>query len=460
MLITCTHCQANLDITSDLYGQVVQCPICNGKLQIAAPAASAAETLPTGAAKPERHGWKESDHANVDFLKACLIGTGLTVVWLVCMIPEPIRGTIGAIFLDRGWVDYMETWFFFWGLTILYFKWVKIQHQEKATLLNLFPSNLGDEVNSSTVGAFIDNIYDMPAVMRDSIIVNRIRKALELFEIRNSKSEVEALLNSASTVDANRSTGSYSLVKVFLWAIPILGFIGTVLGLSQAVGSLSIDTSDPEALKGAISNLTGGLGVAFDTTLLGLVLSMILSFPLAAVQKKEDETLTLIDAFCSEKLLPRLNDSYLDQAIKEETALLLQAENLPEMVNSLSKAHGTFLENLNLTTSQLRDTGASLRSLLSDNQSAATQIHLRMAQSFDSANQQLLETQKTLAHSFTQATDRLSKSATQLIAQSEGELNANLKRLANGIESFNANLKAIGVPAQGGRKGFLGLFGN
>jgi uncharacterized membrane-anchored protein YhcB (DUF1043 family) len=83
-----------------------------------------------------------------------------------------------------------------------------------------------------------------------------------------------------------------------------------------------------------------------------------------------------------------------------------------------------------------------------------------MAQSFDSANQQLLETQKTLAHSFTQATDRLSKSATQLIAQSEGELNANLKRLANGIESFNANLKAIGVPAQGGRKGFLGLFGN
>ena len=457
MLIACTHCQANLDITSDLYGQVVQCPICNGKLQIDAPAL---EALPSGNAKPARHGWKESDHANVDFLKACLIGTGITILWLVCMIPEPIRGTIGAIFLDRGWVDYMETWFFFWGLTILYFKWVKIQHQEKATLLNLFPSNLGDEVNSSTVGAFIDNIYEMPAVMRDSIIVNRIRKALELFEIRNSKSEVEALLNSASTVDSNRSAGSYSLVKVFLWAIPILGFIGTVLGLSQAVGSLSIDTSNPEALKGAISNLTGGLGVAFDTTLLGLVLSMILSFPLAAVQKKEDETLTLIDAFCSEKLLPRLNDSHVDQAIKEETALLLQAENLPEMVNSLSKAHGTFLENLNLATTQLRDTGASLRSLLSDNQSAATQIHARMAQSFDAANQQLLETQKTLAHSFTQATDRLSKSAAQLIAQSEGELNGNLKRLAGGIEAFNANLKAIGVPAQGARKGFLGLFGS
>ena len=90
----------------------------------------------------------------------------------------------------------------------------------------------------------------------------------------------------------------------------IIGFIGTVQGLSTAVGSLNMgDTADPEALKASLNSLTGGLGVAFDTTLLGLVLSMILSFPLAAVQKKEDEMLTLVDVFCTEKLLPKLNDT-------------------------------------------------------------------------------------------------------------------------------------------------------
>jgi flagellar motor component MotA len=100
------------------------------------------------------------------------------------------------------------------------------------------------------------------------------------------------MLNAQSDIDAKRSAGSYALLKVFLWAIPILGFIGTVLGLSIAVGNPDMsNTADPEAIKGAIGTLTGGLGVAFDTTLLGLVLSMIMSVPMAAMQKREEERL-------------------------------------------------------------------------------------------------------------------------------------------------------------------------
>ena len=117
----------------------------------------------------------------------------------------------------------------------------------------------------------------------------------------------------------------------------IIGFIGTVQGLSTAVGSLNMgDTADPEALKASLNSLTGGLGVAFDTTLLGLVLSMILSFPLAAVQKKEDEMLTLVDVFCTEKLLPKLNDTGTS---RRRDGLLEQAESLPAMVDVLAQAH-------------------------------------------------------------------------------------------------------------------------
>jgi hypothetical protein len=144
----------------------------------------------------------------------------------------------------------------------------------------------------------------MPASMRDSIFVNRIRKALELFEARNSKSE--AMLNSLSAVDANRSNGSYALVKVFLWAIPILGFIGTMVGLAGLHSSLVFDASDPAAIKAAFSNLTGALCFVFDPPLLGVILAMFLSFLMALIQKQEEKALTMIDAFCSEKLLPKL----------------------------------------------------------------------------------------------------------------------------------------------------------
>ena len=448
MLIACSHCQANLDISPDLYGQVVQCPVCNGKLKIDAPA----EDLPTLTGKPVRHGWQESDHANVNPLHAFLIGFGLSAVWLACMFIPPIRSSFGAIFVDRGWVDYAETWFFFWGMAILYLKYFKIKHQERAMLLNLFPSNIGDAVDSSTVSAFIDNIYDMPSSMRDSIIVNRIRKALELFEARNSKSEAEAMLNTLSDVDANRSSGSFALVKVFLWAIPILGFIGTVQGLAVAVGSLNIDASNPEALKGAIGNLTGGLGIAFDTTLLGLILSMLLSFPLALIQKQDEEVLTMIDVFCSEKLLPKLNEES-GQPDPTSDNILAQAENLPEMVNSLAKAHSTFLDNLNQAT-------LAVRQLLHDNQKATNEIHSTMSQAFNAANNQLIETQKAITRTYTNASEQLTKSATQLIAHTEGELNSSLRRIANGIDSFNENLKQRGVPVQGGGRRFFGLFKN
>ncbi len=303
MLFTCPHCKTSLDVAPEYAGQTVQCPACSGRLKIPETLADSAQNQ-----HPERKGWEEKDHANVNFTKSLAIGTGISVAFLLLMVP--FRSGIGALFLERGWVNYAETFLFCWGMTILVMKWRMIQHQHRATMIELFPARLGREITCDTVGAFIDNIYHVPITLRDSLIVNRIRKALELFESRPDNSEIATFLSTQSDIDANRSSGSYSLLKVFLWAIPILGFIGTVLGLSVAVSSLAMgDTGNPDALKTSINNLTGGLGVAFDTTLLGLVLSMIMSFPMAAVRNKEDETLTLIDAFCTEKLLPRLNDS-------------------------------------------------------------------------------------------------------------------------------------------------------
>ena len=303
MLIACSHCQADLDISSGLYGQFVKCPVCNRKLKINAPA----EQLPNTEGKPVRHGWSESDPAKVNALHAFLIGLVVSAVWLACcMYVPPIRFSIGGIFVDRGWAGFAVTWLFFWGTAILYLKLLKIKYQERTALLNLFPSKIGGVVDSSTVGAFIDNIYGMPAQVRGSMAVNRIRKALELFEARNSKIEAEAMLDSLSAVDANRSNGSYALVKVFLWAIPVLGFIGTMQGFGIMHSSLDFDPTDPAAIKAAFSNLTGGLSLCFDPTLLGVVLSMFLSFLLALIQKRDEKALAMIDSICSEKLLPKL----------------------------------------------------------------------------------------------------------------------------------------------------------
>jgi flagellar motor component MotA len=431
MLVPCPHCKTDLDASPDHAGQTVQCPACGGRLQVPAAPEPSANGASTSGRRPQRSGWEEKDHANVHFWKSLGIGVAVTICFLGALFPFADSG-FGALFLKRGWVNYAETFLFVWGMTILYMKWKKNQHQERATLLELFPVRIGTEIHRDNVGEFIDNIYKTPLSLRDSLFVNRIRKALELFESRTNNGEVSAFLSTQSDIDANRSSGSYSLLKVFLWAIPILGFIGTVQGLSVAVASLAMgDTSNPEALKASIDSLTGGLAVAFDTTLLGLILSMFMSFPMAAVQKKEDEALTLIDSICTEKLLPKLNDSR-DVA---GDLLIEQANSIPDLVASLARAHETFLVNLNESTRQLRDSGAAMKERLDTHQ-------------------------KTVEESFTESVRRLNETSAEVFNRSSTELSKTFERIATGIDLINDALRDLGqnkIPDEAKRKkGFFG----
>ena len=412
MLVSCPNCSTGLDVAPEHAGQTLQCPACRGTFTVAADAAKQAGGLER---RIEREGWHEGDHANPNFAISLLIGLGAAAVVLLALVP--FKDTrVGELFLARGWVNWAETVLFCWGLTILVMKWRMNKRQERAALLDLFPQHLGKQIDRTTVGGFIDNIYKVPLRLRDSLIVNRIRKALELFEVRPKNAEVATFLSTQSDVDANRSSGSYALVKVFLWAIPILGFIGTVMGLSVAVGSLSMgDAANPDDLKNAIASLTDGLGTAFDTTLLGLILSIFLSFPMAVVQKQEDETLTIIDAFCNEKVLPKLNDS--KHAGTDE--LLEKAESIPQLVLSLAKAHEVFIENLNESTVQLSESGTALR-------------------------EGLRQHQETVEGSFKQAVEKLTDTSTEIFLRSDKELNHTFERLAAGIDQMNRLLREVG----------------
>jgi biopolymer transport protein ExbB/TolQ len=412
MLVTCPHCNTDLAVTPELLGQTVQCPACQGRLKVPA---NETKSETSTRSRTQRSGWLERDHANVDFIKSFIFGTLITACFLALLFPF-IKSPIGALFLSRGWVNYAESFLFFWGMTILAMKWRQNQRQIRATMLELFPQRIGNEINCNNVGSFIDNIYKIPPSMRDSLIVNRIRKALELFENRTDNSEVATFLSTQSDIDANRSSGSYALLKVFLWAIPILGFIGTVQGLSVAVASLAMgDTTNPEALKASINALTGGLSVAFDTTLLGLILSMFMSFPMAAVQKKEDETLTLIDAFCTDKLLPKLNDTHNPAS----SALLENAESIPGLVSSLALAHETFLINLNSATKLLSEAGETL-------------------------NKRLASHQDTVESSFKDAIAKLTETGTASLTKTQEEMNKNLTKIATGFDIINSTLRELG----------------
>ena len=160
------------------------------------------------------------------------------------------------------------------------------------------------------------------------------------------------MMVSQSAIDGSRIMGSYIIIRAFLWAIPLLGFIGTVVGLSHAIGGMSFaNVEDVEKIVGSINNVTSGLGTAFDATLLGLVLAVILNFPLNSLSKSEEETLNDIDAFCNEVLLPRLNDGPStgshDLAAVADTVVKALANAQKEFLTDLNELSTRMLEYAN-----------------------------------------------------------------------------------------------------------------
>ena len=91
---------------------------------------------------------------------------------------------------------------------------------------------------------------------------------------------------------------SYLLPRYISWAVPILGFIGTVLGISLAADGIRRIIGSDAGLSGLSSDLSGAiapLGIAFDTTLIALSLSVVLTLFLTLVQRDEERILAAIE---------------------------------------------------------------------------------------------------------------------------------------------------------------------
>ncbi|MEC7567144.1 MAG: MotA/TolQ/ExbB proton channel family protein [Planctomycetota bacterium] len=94
--------------------------------------------------------------------------------------------------------------------------------------------------------------------------------------------------------DADRQYDGYSLVRIIIWATPMLGFLGTVMGITQALGDLATQQLG-EDLNAAMQGLFAGLYVAFDTTALALSLSILLMFLQFMSDQVETQLLRAVD---------------------------------------------------------------------------------------------------------------------------------------------------------------------
>jgi len=212
-------------------------------------------------------------------------------------------------FTQRGFVPYAIVFLFCWSIAILFLKSGKLKLQRKALQLPILPENPEFVLSSNTVGEVTKRIHQVVDEPRQFILLNRIEIALSNLKNLGRVADLDEILRSQGEQDESTVETSYSIISGFVWAIPVLGFIGTVEGLSLSIGGFGQVLSSTEQLseiKSSLQHVTAGLSIAFETTLQGLLAALVVQLLLTQTKKREEEFLDDCAEYCVRNVVGRL----------------------------------------------------------------------------------------------------------------------------------------------------------
>ena len=192
---------------------------------------------------------------------------------------------------------------FFVGLGELLMRFLEARVERK----ELGHQYLPEDDTTVLIKQALPKIYKRVSITKDSdkrFLPHLIKRIITVFQTTNSVENASAVLNSSIELRSQDIDLNYSMIRYIMWVIPTFGFIGTVIGIALALNYAGEPgkAQDPELL----TELTLRLAVAFNTTLLALVMSAILVLIMHVVQSFEERMVTRCGHYCLDNLVNRL----------------------------------------------------------------------------------------------------------------------------------------------------------
>lgn len=355
-------------------------------------------------------------------------------------------------------VEYVETIMFFVGMAALGIKALDLAVQQQSLARPLLgPPQAGGQPISDCP-RLAAHLARLPERRQDEYYARRLRNGLNFVQRRNTAEGLDDELRYLGDLDAEDAHGGYGLVRMVIWAIPILGFLGTVIGITEAIASLS-----PQALETSLPAVVAGLGVAFDTTALALALSIMLFFTQFYVDRLEGKLLARVADQVAEELLGRFQvipagpDGQLVALRRLGETLLGTTEQLVQRQAELWRASVEAMQER--STRVLDVAGQQLQKTLSVSLAEGLKAHagaLSLAQQtaeeknrhhWSQLQQTMTQSVASLAsmqNSLVEKADVLARAvdATGQVAKLEENLNRNLNALA-GSKNFEQTVVSL-----------------
>ena len=203
---------------------------------------------------------------------------------------------------------------FTWAGLMLLSRYREVVRQRGAFRLELLPTQEGARILPEDARPMARRV-EATTRQRPFILAKMIQMGLSKFAISRKAPDVGEVVRNQAEVEQNRLVTSMGMITYLTWAIPAIGFLGTVRGLAGGLSSFrNVNPADRVANAKLMETVTDQLGVAFDCTFVALALSVLLMYVLHVVQKAEEMLVIDAQQYCQEHLLLRLYDPHPEHA--------------------------------------------------------------------------------------------------------------------------------------------------
>jgi biopolymer transport protein ExbB/TolQ len=187
-----------------------------------------------------------------------------------------------------------------WALAIMGYKARRNLHEQELLDRRLLEIPEGTSVLPQDAREYSRSLEALPEREQDYLMPRTLLSALQRFATTGSIQAVSDTIKESCEVESDRLDSEMSMVRYIAWAIPSIGFIGTVRGIGDALGQAY------KAVEGDISGVTVSLGVAFNSTFVALVLSIVIMFFLHQLQLSQERLVLDCQRYADKRLLRHL----------------------------------------------------------------------------------------------------------------------------------------------------------
>jgi biopolymer transport protein ExbB/TolQ len=188
-----------------------------------------------------------------------------------------------------------------WAVAIMSYKAVTTIRHRRLLNLDLIPLAEGVQVLPEDARDLSRRIQALPTHQRDSLLPRALLAALQRFSSTRNVQDVADATHAYCSAEGERLDSELSMIRYIAWAIPSVGFLGTVRGIGDALAQAH------KALEGDIFGVTRSLGVAFNSTLIALLISIVLMFFLHQLQLLQERYVLDAEEYCEENLTRHLH---------------------------------------------------------------------------------------------------------------------------------------------------------